>query len=94
LRKEEPLTRLVTFRRDGDRINRLGVLLERGQTLDLREKALRSDRSLPFDPGDMISLIEAAPASVDVTRELAKAADRTPVPLASVRVVAPIPRNV
>jgi 2-keto-4-pentenoate hydratase/2-oxohepta-3-ene-1,7-dioic acid hydratase in catechol pathway len=40
----------------------------------------------------MISLIEAAPASVDVVRDLAKAANRTPVPLASVRVVSPIPR--
>lgn len=84
--------RFLTFTRMSDTVHRLGLLWEDDQVLDLWEVAQRSRRSLPFDAGDMLSLIQAGPAGLTAVRELAGAADGHAVPLGSVRVLAPIPR--
>lgn len=83
--------RLLAFTRDPDRTPRAG-LLEAGEAiLDLGRAAKKAGRPLPFDPGNLISLIEAGPAGLDAVRSLAKAGGEA-VPLDRVRLLAPIPR--
>ncbi|HWP34739.1 MAG TPA: fumarylacetoacetate hydrolase family protein [Thermodesulfobacteriota bacterium] len=84
--------RLLTFARDSDRAPRVGVLTEEGRVLDIEQEARRAGRPLPFDPADMVSLIEAGQPALDTVRELAMAARGTGTPLERVRVLAPIPR--
>ncbi len=82
--------RLLTFTRPSDPVRRLGLLVQEDQVLDLRAYA-QSARPLPFDPGDMISLIESGPAGLEALRQAAQASAPL-VPLVGLRILAPIPR--
>jgi 2-keto-4-pentenoate hydratase/2-oxohepta-3-ene-1,7-dioic acid hydratase in catechol pathway len=84
--------RLLTFAREPDWNTRLGLLLDDDQVLDLWEEAQASGRELPFDPGNMISLIEAGPEGLEAVGDLAGGSQGHIVPLDSVHLMAPIPR--
>jgi 2-keto-4-pentenoate hydratase/2-oxohepta-3-ene-1,7-dioic acid hydratase in catechol pathway len=68
----------------------VGVLTPDDGVVDTAATAQRLRVTVPFDVGDMISLIAAGDAALDVLRQLTASAQ--PVPRAAVRLLAPIPR--
>jgi len=84
--------RFLTFVRASDQVHRLGLLQGGDRVLDLREASHRSGRRLPFDPGDLVSLIQTGQAGLGAVRELAGAAEGDSLPLGSLRLLAPIAR--
>lgn len=81
--------RLVTFSLlDGP--PRVGVLLGADRVVDVGAAAGSRKKSLPFDPGDMVSLIASGDRALDAVREVAAKA-KDDVALAKVRLHAPIP---
>ncbi len=82
--------RLLTFAaRPGD-APRLGLLLPGGGILDLGEEARRRGATLPFDAGDMISLIAAGEPALAAVRDLAASPRSAPLAQDSVRLRAPV----
>ena len=82
--------RLLTFApRPGD-APRLGLLLPAGGILDLGEEARRRGAALPFEPGDMLSLIAAGDRALGAVRELAASPRTAPLAPESVRLRAPV----
>ncbi len=85
--------RLLTFVLESDRTPRVGLLKGDDVVLDIREAAAAAGRALPFDPGDMVSLIAAGPEALEAVRRVAAAGGaRAALPLDRVRLLAPIPR--
>lgn len=82
--------RLLTFvPRAGD-APRLGLLLPGGGILDLAEEARRRGRALPFDAGDMVSLIAAGEDGLAAARDLAASPRSAALALEAVRLRAPV----
>ena len=84
--------RLVTFAPSPRDPARAGVLLPDGGVLDLGEEARLRGRALPFDAGDLVSLIASGEAGLRAVRELLAAPRSKGSALAGVRLLAPIPR--
>ncbi|MFA5028209.1 MAG: fumarylacetoacetate hydrolase family protein [Candidatus Methylomirabilota bacterium] len=82
--------RLVTFALPADPTHRLGILEGDGTVRDLWDAAHHIGQPIPFDPGSMLSLIEAGPSALSDARTLA--ADAPARPLAELSILAPIPR--
>ncbi len=83
--------RLLTFDREFDHVHRLGLLRPDGCVLDLWEQGRELVGLLPFDPSDMLSLIEAGPPAHARLAELLQA-PCAPLTVDSLRLLAPIPR--
>lgn len=83
--------RLMTFTREFDQVHRLGIVRPDGCVVDLYEHGRQLSPTLPFDPGDMLSLIHAGPAALARLADLLQA-PCPPLPLDTLRVLAPIPR--
>ncbi len=85
--------RLLTFTHESERSPRVGLLERDDAVVDLRKAAEAAGLALPFDPGDMVSLVAAGREALDAVRRVAAAAaGRATVPLDRVRLLAPIPR--
>jgi 2-keto-4-pentenoate hydratase/2-oxohepta-3-ene-1,7-dioic acid hydratase in catechol pathway len=84
--------RLITFKPRRGGTARLGVVLGAEQVLDIGDAAKRARHRLPFDAGDMVSLITSGRAGLAAIRRVAKNARSKTVALSKVRVMAPIPR--
>jgi 2-keto-4-pentenoate hydratase/2-oxohepta-3-ene-1,7-dioic acid hydratase in catechol pathway len=84
--------RLLTFKPRRGGAPRLGVLLEDERVLDVGEAARRARQHLPFDAGDMLSLIASGRAGLAALRKLARARAAKGPALDSLRLLAPIPR--
>ncbi|MGW8271221.1 MAG: fumarylacetoacetate hydrolase family protein [Burkholderiales bacterium] len=84
--------RLLSVRPKRGGAARLALLLSSGQVLDIGAAAARARLRLPFDAGDMVSLIAAGRSGLAVLRRLAKAATGRGTALSTLRVLAPIPR--
>jgi 2-keto-4-pentenoate hydratase/2-oxohepta-3-ene-1,7-dioic acid hydratase in catechol pathway len=84
--------RLLTFVPAPGEAARIGALRPDGDVLDATEEARLRGRPLPFDGRDMLSLLASGPAGLEALRELL-ASPRSPgLPLARLRLLAPIPR--
>ena len=84
--------RLVTFSPRAGEPARTGVLRGNGERIvDIGAAARESGKALPFDAGDMISLIASGRAGLDAVERIADAA-KSDVTLSSVELLAPIPR--
>ncbi len=83
--------RLITFTREFDQVHRLGLLRPDGCVVDLYEHGRQLSPTLPFDPGSMLSLIQAGPSTLPRLADLLQA-PCPPLPLESVHLLAPIPR--
>ncbi len=84
--------RLLTFvSRPGD-ATRLGLLRPEGDVLDLGEEARQRGRALPFDGGDMVSLIASGEAGLAAVRELSESPRSRGLALAGLRLLAPVAR--
>ena len=84
--------RLLTFKPKRGGAARIGVLLESGGVMDVGAAAARARQCLPFDAGDMLSLIASGRSGLAALRRLAKAYRGKGVALAALRLLAPIPR--
>lgn len=84
--------RLLTFRPKRGGAPRLGLLLASGGVMDIAAAAARARQRLPFDAGDMVSLIESGRPGLAALRRLAKAGSGRGTALSTLRVLAPIPR--
>jgi 2-keto-4-pentenoate hydratase/2-oxohepta-3-ene-1,7-dioic acid hydratase in catechol pathway len=83
--------KLVTCSRGSDARPRVGLLAD-GSVLDLADAAKAAGRALPFDPGDMVSLIAAGAEGLEAIRKVAAGGESAAAPLDRVRLHAPIPR--
>jgi 2-keto-4-pentenoate hydratase/2-oxohepta-3-ene-1,7-dioic acid hydratase in catechol pathway len=84
--------RLLTFRPKRGGAPRIGALLGDDRVLDVGEAARHARQRLPFDAGDMLSLIASGRSGLAALRRLARGAAAKGLSLDSVRVLAPIPR--
>ena len=84
--------RLLTFRPRRGGPPRIGMLLDEESVLDVGAAAKRARLRLPFDAGDMLSLIGSGRAGLAALRKLARSAAGTGAPLRTLRVLAPLPR--
>ncbi|MBL8541738.1 MAG: fumarylacetoacetate hydrolase family protein [Betaproteobacteria bacterium] len=84
--------RLVTFAADASSALRVGLIAADGAIVDIGATAARAGMTLPFDAGDMVSLIAAGESARDALRHLAAAASAVCLPESAVRLLAPIPR--
>jgi len=84
--------RLLTFRPRRGGAPRVGILLDGERVLDVGAAAKRVRQRLPFDAGDMLSLIAAGRAALAALRKLARRAAGEGLSLGALRVLAPIPR--
>ena len=84
--------RLLTFRPRRGGATRVGMLLGGERVLDVGAAAKRARQRLPFDVGDMLSLIGSGRAGLAALRKLARGATGNGASLAALRVLAPIPR--
>ncbi len=84
--------RLLSFKPKRGGAVRLGLLLPTGGVMDIGAAATRARQRLPFDAGDMISLIESGAPGRAALRRLAKAYRGRGTALSALRVLAPIPR--
>jgi 2-keto-4-pentenoate hydratase/2-oxohepta-3-ene-1,7-dioic acid hydratase in catechol pathway len=84
--------RLLTFKPKRGGEPRLGVLLADERVLDVGEAARRARQRLPFDAGDMLSLIASGRVGLAALRKLARARAAKGPALDSLRLLAPIPR--
>lgn len=82
--------KLVTYSRQGESATRIGLLKDHASVVDLADAAARVGRALPFDAGDMRSLVAAGQEGLEAVRRTA--ASGASVPLDSVRLHAPIPK--
>ena len=79
--------RLVTFVPGKGAVPRVGLVRAGGQVVDL----VQAGSKPPFDPYDMLSLIEAGPRALAWLRKAAGKAKKT-LPLGKVKLLAPVPR--
>ena len=84
--------RLLTFRPKRGGKARLGMLLADGNVLDIGEAARRARQRLPFEPGDMLSLVASGRTGLAALRKLERARGVKALALGSLRMLAPIPR--
>jgi 2-keto-4-pentenoate hydratase/2-oxohepta-3-ene-1,7-dioic acid hydratase in catechol pathway len=84
--------RLLTFKPKRGGALRLGLLLAAGRVLDVGEAARRARQRLPFDAGDMLSLIDSGRAGLAALRKLARAGGAKGIALDSLHLLAPLPR--
>ncbi|HQR52068.1 MAG TPA: fumarylacetoacetate hydrolase family protein [Burkholderiales bacterium] len=84
--------RLVTFAADASSALRVGLIAADGAIVDIGATAARAGMTLPFDAGDMVSLIAAGESARGALRHLAAAASAVCLPESAVRLLAPIPR--
>jgi 2-keto-4-pentenoate hydratase/2-oxohepta-3-ene-1,7-dioic acid hydratase in catechol pathway len=84
--------RLLSVRPKRGGAARLALLLAPGHVLDIGAAATRARLRLPFDAGDMISLIASGRSGLAALRRLAKASTARGTALSTLRVLAPIPR--
>lgn len=84
--------RLLTFRPKRGGEPRLGMLLADGNVLDIGEAARRARQRLPFEPGDMLSLVASGRTGLAALRKLERARGVKALTLGSLRLLAPIPR--
>ena len=84
--------RLLSFRPKRGGAPRVGVLLGDGRVLAVGEAARRARQRLPFDAGDMLSLIASGRAGLAALRRLTKGYAGKGLALASLKLLAPIPR--
>lgn len=84
--------RLLTFRPKRGGAPRIGVLLAHERVLDVGEAARRARQALPFDAGDMLSLIASGRTGLAALRKLMRGRAAKEVALESLRLLAPIPR--
>lgn len=84
--------RLLTFRPKRGGSPRIGVLLPHERVLDVGEAARRARQQLPFEPGDMLSLIGSGRAGLAALRKLMRGRTAKGLALGSLRLLAPIPR--
>ncbi len=82
--------RLLTFRPKRGGAARVGVLLANARVLDVAGAARRA--RLPFDAGDMLSLIASGRAGLAALRRLTRGYAGRGLALGSLRLMAPIPR--
>ena len=64
--------RLITFKPKRGGVARTGVLLDAERALDIGDVAKRARKRLPFDPADMVSLIESGKAGLAAVSALVK----------------------
>ncbi len=84
--------RLLTFvSRPGD-APRLGLLRPDGEVTDLAEEARQRGRALPFDAGDMVSLVASGEAGLAAVRDLAASPRSRGLAQAGLRLLAPVAR--
>ena len=84
--------RLLTFIPRSGEPARIGVLRADGVVLDVAEEAQLRGDALPFDAGDMVSLIASGEAGLAAVRDLAAAPPSKPLQASSLRILAPIHR--
>jgi len=84
--------RLLSFRPKRGGAPRVGVLLGDGRVLAVGDAARRARQRLPFDAGDMLSLIASGRAGLAALRRLTKGYAGKGLALASLKLLAPIPR--
>jgi len=84
--------RLLTFIPRSGEPARIGVLRADGVVLDVAEEARLRGDALPFDAGDMVSLIASGEAGLAAVRDLAAAPPSKPLQASSLRILAPIHR--
>ncbi len=84
--------RLLTFVSKPGDAARLGLLGRDGAILDIAEEARLQGRVLPFDGGDMVSLIASGEGGLGALRDLSAAPKGEGLPTASVRFLSPIHR--
>ena len=84
--------RLLTFKPRRGAAPRVGLLLGDEQVLDIGAAAKRARQRLPFDAGDMLSLIASGRAGLAALRKLVKGYAGSGVALGALRLLAPIPR--
>ena len=84
--------RLLSFRPKRGGAARLGLLLASGGVMDIAAAAARARQRLPFDAGDMVSLIAAGRGGLAALRRLAKAYRGRGAAPSTLRLLAPIPR--
>jgi len=84
--------RLLTFIPRSGEPARIGVLRADGVVLDVAEEAQLRGDALPFDAGDMVSLIASGEVGLAAVRDLAAAPQSKPLQASSLRILAPIHR--
>ena len=84
--------RLLSFRPKRGGAPRIGVLLANGRVLDVGEAARRARQRLPFDAGEMLSLIACGRAGLAALRKLMRAYSGKGLASGALRLLAPIPR--
>jgi 2-keto-4-pentenoate hydratase/2-oxohepta-3-ene-1,7-dioic acid hydratase in catechol pathway len=84
--------RLLTFKPKRGGAPRLGLLLADGRVLDVGEAARRARQRLPFDAGDMLSLVGAGRAGLAALRKLIRGYSAKGLAIGTLRLLAPIPR--
>jgi 2-keto-4-pentenoate hydratase/2-oxohepta-3-ene-1,7-dioic acid hydratase in catechol pathway len=84
--------RLLSFRPKRGGAARVGVLLANARVLDVADAARRARLRLPFDAGDMLSLIASGRAGLAALRRLTRGYAGQGLAVGSLRLMAPIPR--
>jgi 2-keto-4-pentenoate hydratase/2-oxohepta-3-ene-1,7-dioic acid hydratase in catechol pathway len=84
--------RLLTFKPRRAGAPRVGVLLDGERVLDVGEAARRARQRLPFDAGDMLSLVASGKAGLAALRKLVKGYAGKAATLGTLHLMAPIPR--
>ena len=84
--------RLLTFVLGPGSPARLGLLRPEGDVLDLGEESRVRGVALPFDAGDMVSLLDSGEPGLAVVHDLGAAPASAPLPLGGLRLLAPIHR--
>ena len=84
--------RLLTFEPGRGGTPRIGVLLADERVLDVGDAARRARQRLPFDPGDMLSLVASGRAGLAALRKLVRTGSGKGREMAKLRLLAPIPR--
>jgi 2-keto-4-pentenoate hydratase/2-oxohepta-3-ene-1,7-dioic acid hydratase in catechol pathway len=82
----------VTFRPKRGGAPRIGVQLAHDRVLDVGEAARRARQQLPFEAGDMLSLIGSGRTGLAALRKLMRGRAAKGLALGSLRLLAPIPR--
>jgi 2-keto-4-pentenoate hydratase/2-oxohepta-3-ene-1,7-dioic acid hydratase in catechol pathway len=84
--------RLLTFVSAPGEPARIGLLRPDGGVLDVGEEARLRGRALPFDAGDMVSLVASGEAGLGALREMAAGPRAPGLALERLRLLAPIHR--
>ena len=83
--------RLVSYTVAGTGAPKLGVARTDGQVIDIASAAQSAGEKLTYDPGSMVSLIEAGPAAVEQLRAIAAKAEKSALS-SEVTLLPPIPK--